>query len=102
MADLGRREAKEKREVEVRCGPANSLRHLLGWYTWFVQGPAHPDSLHFQRAKRHGLILVLNQGCYLMAEYLEETGEVRWHRLVGASQRAATEKMLLQQFPPTG
>ncbi len=45
-----------------------------------------PASYHFKRAKPDGLILVLNEGSYVMAEYSERTGEVKWQRVVLATQ----------------
>jgi len=42
----------------------------------------------------NGLIHVLNEHSYVMAEYNERTGVVRWQRVVSASQRATLEDWL--------
>ena len=59
---------------------------------------AAPASFHFKRAKPAGLILVLNDEWYVMAEYSEHTGEVKWKRVVG-TQREKVEKHLREQYP---
>ncbi len=56
-------------------------------------------SYHFKRAKTDGLIQVLNEGSYVMAEYSERTGIVRWQRVVLATQREKIEKWLLEHYP---
>jgi hypothetical protein len=53
----------------------------------------------FKRATTDGLILVLNEGSYVMAEYSEHTGIVKWQRVVLATQREAVEKWLREQYP---
>ena len=51
----------------------------------------HPtlSSYHFKRAKTDGLIEVLNEGSYVMAEYSERTGShtapVRWFKFLPGS-----------------
>jgi len=47
------------------------------------------SSYHFRRSNFHGLIEVVNEGSYVMAEYSERTGVVKWQRVVLASQREA-------------
>jgi hypothetical protein len=56
----------------------------------------------FKRAKTDGLILVLNEGSYVMAEYSEHTGTVKWQRVVLATQREAVERWLREQYPVRG
>jgi hypothetical protein len=56
-------------------------------------------SYHFKRAKTDGLIQVLNEGSYVMAEYSERTGIVRWQRVVLATQREKIEKWLSEHYP---
>ena len=56
-------------------------------------------SYHFKRAKTDGLIQVLNEGSYVMAEYSERTGVVRWQRVVLATQREKIEKWLSEHYP---
>ena len=60
-----------------------------------------PRSLlyHFKRTKTDGLIEVLNEGSYVMAEYSERTGIVKWQRVVLATQREKIEKWLGDHYP---
>ena len=57
------------------------------------------SSYHFKRVKEGGLIHVLNEGSYVMAEYSERTGVVKWQRVVLASQREQIEKWLGDHYP---
>jgi hypothetical protein len=57
------------------------------------------SSYHFKRAKTDGLIQVLNEGSYVMAEYSERTGVVRWQRVVLATQKEKIEKWLGEHYP---
>ncbi len=57
------------------------------------------SSYHFQRAKTQGIINVLNEGSYIMAEYSERTGTVKWQRVVLATQKEMIEKWLGQHYP---
>jgi hypothetical protein len=57
------------------------------------------SSYRFQRAKTDGLILVLNEGSYVMAEYSERTGAVKWQRVVLGTQRENIEKWLREHYP---
>jgi len=61
----------------------------------------HPalSSYHFKRAKTEGLIEVLNEGSYVMAEYSERTGVLKWQRVVLTSQREKIEKWLREHYP---
>lgn len=56
-------------------------------------------SYRFQRAKAPGIIEVLNENSYVMAEYSERTGSVKWQRMVLASQREQIEKWLEDHYP---
>ncbi|HEY6345464.1 MAG TPA: hypothetical protein VIY49_28540 [Bryobacteraceae bacterium] len=56
-------------------------------------------SYRFQRARTPGIIEVLNENSYVMAEYSERTGSVKWQRLVLASQREQIEKWLGEHYP---
>ena len=58
-----------------------------------------PPSYHFVRSNTYGLIQVLNEGWYVMAEYSERTGGVKWQRVVLASQREMIEKWLREHYP---
>lgn len=57
------------------------------------------SSYHFRRSKCDGLIEVLNEGSYVMAEYSERTGVVKWQRVVVASQREQIERWLGERYP---
>jgi hypothetical protein len=57
------------------------------------------SSYHFKRAKTDGVIHVLNEGSYIMAEYSERTGVVKWQRVVLAAQREKIEKWLGEHYP---
>lgn len=57
------------------------------------------SSYHFKRAKTDGLIEVLNEGSYVMAEYSERTGVVKWQRVVLATQKEKIEKWLFEHYP---
>ncbi len=54
-----------------------------------------------RRVKQNGLILVFNVDEYLMAEYSERTGTVKYQRLVPAPQKDVIERWLNQHFPAT-
>jgi hypothetical protein len=56
-------------------------------------------SYRFQRAKSPGIIEVLNENSYVMAEYSERTGSLKWQRMVLASQKEQIEKWLEDHFP---
>jgi hypothetical protein len=60
---------------------------------------ANLSSYQFKRAKTRGLIEVLNEGSYVMAQYSERTGTVKWQRVVLASQRELIEKWLGEHYP---
>ena len=57
------------------------------------------SSYHFKRTKVEGLIHVLNEGSYVMAEYSEHTGAVSWQRVVLATQKEIIEKWLGENYP---
>jgi hypothetical protein len=64
-----------------------------------MQNQSTLASYHFKRAKAEGVIEVLNEGSYVMAEYSERTGVVKWQRVVLAAQRAKIEKWLGDHYP---
>jgi hypothetical protein len=57
------------------------------------------SSYNFRRSKRPGLIEVVNEGLYVMAEYSELTGAVKWQRVVPATQRDQIERWLGEHYP---
>jgi hypothetical protein len=59
-------------------------------------------SYQFKRTKMGGLIEVLNENSYVLAEYSERTGVTKWQRLVLASQREMIEKWLAAHYPSQG
>ena len=59
-------------------------------------------SYRFQRARTPGIIEVLNENSYVMAEYSERTGSVKWQRMVLASQREQIEKWLDDHYSRRG
>lgn len=59
-----------------------------------------PRSYRFQRSQTAGVIEVLNENSYIMAEYSERTGAVRWRRVVLASERDQIENRLKDHYPP--
>jgi hypothetical protein len=54
----------------------------------------------FRFVHTNGLVQIYNENSYLMAEYNENTGSTLWRRVVPASQRAAVEARMLEQYPP--
>ena len=59
-------------------------------------------SFQFKRTKQNGLIEVLNEGSYVVAEYSERTGVVRWQRVLLAAQKEKIEKWLGDHYPVQG
>jgi hypothetical protein len=58
-----------------------------------------PRSYRFQRAQHPGIIEVLNEHSYVMAEYSERTSSVKWQRVVAASERDQIENWLKHHYP---
>jgi hypothetical protein len=56
-------------------------------------------SYRFQRTRTPGIIEVLNEHSYVMAEYSQRTGAVKWQRMALASQREQVEKWLEAHYP---
>jgi hypothetical protein len=57
-----------------------------------------PSTFQFRRATAD-VIHVFNEGSYLMAEYSERTGSVKWQRVLIASQRESVERWLREHYP---
>jgi len=53
----------------------------------------------FQFRRTADVILVYNENSYLMAEYSERTGTVKWQRVLIATQRELVEKWLRERYP---
>ena len=71
-----------------------------GWYTENKMQKHHAalSSFQFKRATAE-LIHVFNEGAYLMAEYNERTGVVKWQRVLLATQREVIENWLRERYP---
>jgi hypothetical protein len=68
-----------------------------------IQHSADAVRYSFKRSNpMSGVIQVINENSYVLAEYNENTGILAWHRVVAATQRAAIEQRLFQQFPVPG
>jgi hypothetical protein len=64
--------------------------------------PTLQTVLSMYQFKRTGdMIQVFNENSYLMAEYSERAGTVKWQRVLIASQRELIEKWLHERFPST-
>jgi hypothetical protein len=50
---------------------------------------------------RGDVIYVYNTGAYLIAEFHEQSGQLRWQRVVPAEQKKAIESWLNQHFRNT-
>ena len=46
-----------------------------------------------------GLIQVINENSYVMAEYSPRTGNLRWQRVVPAPQKEKLQARLLERYP---
>ena len=57
------------------------------------------DSFFCCRFRPDGPIAVMSTTHYVMAEYDEKTGDIRWQRVVNASQRESVHNWLRQHFP---
>lgn len=53
----------------------------------------------FQFKRTADVIRVFNENSYLMAEYSERTGAVKWQRVLIASQREVIERWLRERYP---
>jgi hypothetical protein len=56
----------------------------------------------FQFKRTADVIRVFNENSYLMAEYSERTGAVKWQRVLIASQREVIERWLRERYPANG
>jgi hypothetical protein len=52
------------------------------------------------RGEREGLVQVLNENAYSMAEYNKRTGRFIWMRFLPITQREAVEGWVRSQFAP--
>ncbi len=59
------------------------------------------DSFFCCRFRPDGPITVLTTTQYVMAEYNQRTGDLRWQRVVNASQKEGIHSWLRDHFPAT-
>jgi hypothetical protein len=57
------------------------------------------DSYYCCRFRADGPVSVLTNTQYVMAEYDEKTGDIRWQRVVNASQKEGIYNWLREHFP---
>ena len=71
-------------------------------YTNNMQGPQTINELYYcLRNKPDGPISVLTTNSYVVGEYDARTGDIRWGRVVLASQKVQIQNYLHRHFPPT-
>jgi hypothetical protein len=57
------------------------------------------DSYYCGRLRQNAIISVLTGNSYVVAEYDERTGDIRWQRVVNASQKEGIHHWLRDHFP---
>lgn len=57
------------------------------------------DTYYCCRNRSEGPICVMSNTQYVMAEYDERTGDIRWQRVVNASQKEGIYNWLREHFP---
>src|SRR3954452_7887323 len=57
------------------------------------------DSYYCGRFRQDAIVSVLTGNSYVVAEYDERTGDIRWQRVVNASQREGIYNWLREHFP---
>ncbi len=57
------------------------------------------DSYYCCRFRTDGPISVITTTQYVVAEYDEKTGDIRWQRVVNASQKESIHNWLRDHFP---
>jgi hypothetical protein len=57
------------------------------------------DSFYCGRLRDDSTISLMTTGAYVMAEYDEQTGDMRWYRVVNATQKESLHNWLRQHFP---
>ena len=67
-----------------------------------MQGPQTiNESCYCLRNKPDGPVSVLTTNSYVVGEYNVNTGDIRWGRVVLASQKVQIQNYLHRHFPPT-
>jgi len=57
------------------------------------------DSYYCGRFRQDCVVSVLTGNSYVVAEYDERTGDIRWQRVVNASQKEGIYNWLREHFP---
>jgi hypothetical protein len=57
------------------------------------------DAYYCGRFRQDSVVSVLTGNSYVVAEYNETTGDIRWQRVVNASQKEGIHKWLHEHFP---
>src|ERR1019366_4040833 len=71
-------------------------------YNKGMQGPQTINELYYcLRNKPDGPVSVLTTNSYVVGEYNVSTGDIRWGRVVLASQKVQIQNYLHRHFPPT-
>ena len=65
--------------------------------TW--RSPRINDSYYCGRLRPNAIISVLTGNSYVVAEYDDRTGNIRWQRVVNASQKEGIHHWLREHFP---
>jgi hypothetical protein len=69
-------------------------------YNGPVQGPQTiNDSYYCLRSKPDGKISILTTNSYVVGEYDDRTGDIRWQRVVLANQKVVIQSYLNRHFP---
>src|ERR1700748_382734 len=57
------------------------------------------DAYYCGRIRQDSIVSVLTGNSYVVAEYDERTGDIRWQRVVNASQKEGIHNWLKEHFP---
>ena len=57
------------------------------------------DAYYCGRFRHDSVVSVLTGNSYVVAEYNESTGDIRWQRVVNASQKEGIHNWLREHFP---
>jgi hypothetical protein len=87
------------RTIERLSFGTNNLHHASIKDSMAPSIHENHDSYRLHRGKPDGLVSVLNQDGFLMAEYNPFTGVIAWHRVVPANKRGSIERQLAANFP---
>ena len=69
-------------------------------YNGWVQGPQIiNDSYYCLRSKPDGKVSILTTNSYVVGEYDNRTGDIRWQRVVLANQKVVIQSYLNRHYP---